>query len=131
MQRRDAVAVPWMAKFQRSPWPGRVVWVQDDVRHSRFYWLRTNAEQAKPGDEVTAEITDGAVQIRSSSADEVTLLLSDSLVSLDSAVSVIHPNGKRTEHRVERTAGVLAAALRERSDLPGIYSAVLKLQLQR
>ncbi|MFM7056905.1 MAG: alpha/beta hydrolase [Planctomycetota bacterium] len=131
MQLRDAVAVPWMAKFQRSPWPVKVVWVQDDVRHSRFYWLRTNAEQAKAGDEITAEVIDGAVRIRSSSADELTLLLSDRLVSLDSAVSVIHPNGMRTEHSAARTAGVLAAALRERSDLPGMYSAVLKLQLQR
>ena len=131
MQLKDAVAVPWMAKFQRSVWPTKVVWVQDDVRHSRFYWLRMNADSAKAGDAVTADVSEGAVRILSSTPDEVTLLLSDSLVSLDKPVTVIHPNGMRTEHKVERTAGVLAAALRERSDPVSMYSSELKLQLQR
>jgi len=130
MQLKDAVAVPWMAKFQRIAWPKKVVWVQDDVRHSRFYWLRMNAESAKAGDAVTADVTEDAVRILSSTTDEVTLLLSDRLVSLDKPVSVIHPNGMRTEHKVERTAGVLAAALRERSDPVGMYSSELTLQLQ-
>jgi hypothetical protein len=131
MQLKDAVAVPWMAKFQRNIWPTKVVWVQDDVRHSRFYWLQVNSEQAKAGDGVTAEIADGALRILSSTPDELTLLLSDALLPLDKPVVVMHPSGARTEHKLERTAGVLAAALQDRGDVAGLYSAVLKVQLQR
>jgi len=131
MQLKDAVAVPWMAKFQRNPWPARVVWVQDDVRHSRFYWLQVNAEQSKAGDGVTAEVAEGAVRITSSTPDELTLLLSDTLLPLDKPLAVIHPGGARTEHKLERTAGVLATALRDRSDVAGLYSTVLKVQVQR
>ena len=39
MDRQDAVAVPWMAKFKRNPVPRKVVWEQDDVTHDQFYWL--------------------------------------------------------------------------------------------
>lgn len=131
MQLKDAVAVPWMAKFQRNVWPTKVVWVQDDVRHSRFYWLQMNAEQAKAGDGVTAEIAEGAVQVTSSTPNELTLLLSDTLLPLDKPVAVIHPGGMRTEHKLERTAGALATALRDRSDVSAMYSAVLRVQVQR
>lgn len=131
MQLKDAVAVPWMAKFSRNTWPAKVVWVQDDVRHSRFYWLRTNAEAAQAGDTVTAEIKDNAVRISTSTPNELALLLSDSLIPLDNPVTVIHPNGSRTEHRVERTAGMLAESLRDRSDPTGMYSSVINVQLQR
>ena len=101
------------------------------MRHSRFYWLQVNAEQAKAGDGVTAELADGALRILSSTPDELTLLLSDALLPLDKPVVVIHPSGARTEHKIERTAGVLATALQDRGDVAGLYSAVLKVQFQR
>lgn len=60
MNLQDAVALPWMSKFTRNVWPKRVAWVQDDVRHSRFYWLKADEESAKAGDEVFARV-DGNV----------------------------------------------------------------------
>lgn len=131
MQLRDAVAVPWMAKFQRSAWPKKVVWVQDDVRHDRFYWLQCDVEKAVPGDSVTAAIMDDEVRISSSSVAELRLLLSDELISLDERLVVVHPGGARTEHTVERTVGVMAESLRGRSDPAGIYSSVLRIAIQR
>ena len=35
MQRKDAEGLPWMAAFDREPWPSKVVWFQDDVTHTR------------------------------------------------------------------------------------------------
>jgi poly(3-hydroxybutyrate) depolymerase len=131
MQLKDAVAVPWMAKFERTAWPKKVVWVQDDVRHDRFYWLKCDAAKAAAGDSVTAEIAEGSVRIVSSSAAELSLLLSDELCSLDEPIVVVHPGGARTEHRVERTVGVMAESLRERSDSVAIYSSVLRVAVQR
>ena len=47
MNREDASAVPWMAKFRRDPVPKKVVWHQDDVTHDRFYWLAVEPGQAQ------------------------------------------------------------------------------------
>ena len=49
MNREDASAVPWMAKFRRDPAPKKVVWHQDDVTHDRFYWLAVEPGQASGG----------------------------------------------------------------------------------
>ena len=40
MNGKDKEALPWMAQFERNPWPKKIVWQQDDVVHRRFYWLR-------------------------------------------------------------------------------------------
>src|SRR5688572_18956710 len=40
MNKKDAEAVPWMTQFKRNPWPRKLVWMQDDVVHRRFYWLQ-------------------------------------------------------------------------------------------
>lgn len=39
MERKDAVALDWMAQFTRNLSPQKVVWRQDDVTHPQFYWL--------------------------------------------------------------------------------------------
>ena len=34
--------VPWMTKYQRQPWPAKVVWINqtlDGLRRRRFYWI--------------------------------------------------------------------------------------------
>ncbi|MCH2112587.1 MAG: hypothetical protein MK213_06980 [Planctomycetes bacterium] len=41
MDREDGQALEWMAERTREPRPQKVVWVQDDVTHERFYWLST------------------------------------------------------------------------------------------
>ena len=54
MDRKDAEALPWMAKFTRVAWPGKVVWVQTGVPHDRFYWLELPAGVAQPGQKIVA-----------------------------------------------------------------------------
>ena len=57
MDREDASAVPWMAKYTRNARPLKVVWLQDDVTHPRFYWLEapypTTAHENEYGFELT------------------------------------------------------------------------------
>ena len=40
MELLDTVAITWMSRYIRNPFPKKVVWKQDDVTHNRFYWLR-------------------------------------------------------------------------------------------
>jgi hypothetical protein len=47
MQGREAEMIPRMAPLRRVAWPKRVVWKQDDVTHTRFYWLERPTDAVK------------------------------------------------------------------------------------
>lgn len=129
MNLQDAVAVPWMSKFQRNPWPKKVVWVQDDVRHSRFYWLKVDSDAAKAGDEVVAELKDGGIVVSKCSAKKLTLLLNDELIPLDGSITVTSPDGKAVPHTIERKIGTLASTLADRNDGRCMASATVTLEV--
>lgn len=128
MDRRDAEALPWMAGFTRDPWPGRIVWVQDDVTHSRFYWLGIpDAAAAKAGDRIVAQADGQAIALTGDVPSGTTLRLSDRLVDLDRPVRVT-VNG-RTVHdaRIPRTAAAIRTSLAERADAASAATALLVL----
>ncbi len=127
MNLQDAVAVPWMAKFTRNAWPKKVHWVQDDIVHSRFYWLQTELATAKAGDEVIASVKEQQIHLEKCSATKLTLLLNDRLLNLDSAVTLVTPEGATSEHKVIRTIASLAASLRERNDPQSLYNASIAI----
>ncbi|MBL8811651.1 MAG: hypothetical protein JNM43_15885 [Planctomycetaceae bacterium] len=129
MNLEDAVAVPWMSKFQRNPWPKKVVWVQDDVRHSRFYWLKVDEQEAKAGDEIVAEVKDGSIVVSECSATKLTLLLSDELISLDKPLTISMPGGKVVPQEIRRTIGTMARSLAERNDRRCIASATVTMEV--
>ncbi len=130
MNLEDAVAVPWMSKFTRNGWPKKIVWVQDDVRHSRFYWLQVDAANAAAGDEVTAVAEGNTIRVEKCSPASLTFLLSDQLLDLDQPVSIIRPDGQETKQTVPRTIGNLAASLKDRSDATGLSCSRLTIELK-
>ena len=129
MNLQDAVAVPWMAKFTRNAWPKKVHWVQDDIAHSRFYWLQTDLASAKAGDEIISTVSEQQIHIQKSSAATLTLLLNDRLLNLDQPMTVIFPDGTKSEHCVTRTVRSLATSLQQRHDPQGVASASLTLAI--
>lgn len=129
MNLQDAVAVPWMSKFSRKAWPEKIHWVQDDIVHSRFYWLLTDPAAAKAGDEVIGKVTKQEIHIQKSSAVTLTVLLNDRLLNLDLPIQVVLPDGTESEYRVTRTVGALATSLRQRNDPLGLASATISLTI--
>lgn len=129
MNLQDAVAVPWMAKFTRNAWPGKVHWVQDDIVHSRFYWLQTELVTSKAGDEVIASTKDQRIHIEKCSATKLTILLNDRLLDLDTAITLITPAGATSEHNVVRTIASLATSLRERNDPHSLHTASILIPI--
>ncbi|VXC86842.1 alpha/beta hydrolase [Sphingomonas sp. 8AM] len=126
MNRKDAEAVPWMAHYRRNPWPARVIWVQDDVRSDRFYWLKIPAAATvKPGDTITASVVGHTITLSGAVPAGTMLRLSDRLLDLDRPVRVV-VNG-RTVHngKVPRTARAIAESLRERFDPNAVATASL------
>jgi hypothetical protein len=88
MNRKDAEAVPWMAEFTRNPWPKKIVWLQDDVTHERFYWLQLPDGTAQLGQKIIAEVNGNAIRITGDVPPGIKVLLSDQLVDLDQPVEI-------------------------------------------
>jgi len=128
MNLQDAESLPWMAKFQRNPWPKKIVWLQDDVRHERFYWLKIPAKAAaKAGEKIVASIEGQTVTLEGDVPAKLELRLSDALLDLDKPVKVV-VNGKEVSNKViARTAGAIWRSLQERADVQACGSALLEL----
>jgi dienelactone hydrolase len=129
MNRKDGEAVPWMAKFQRDPWPKKVVWLQDDITHARFYWLTIpNKDAAKAGQKITATVSGQTIRIDGDAPAGTGLRLSDQLLDLDQAITVI-ANGKQVfSGKVPRTVAAVRQSLEERADPPAAAVAEIRLK---
>lgn len=128
MNRKDGEGIPWMAKFQRNPWPKKIVWFQDDVTHDRFYWLKlSHKDAAKAGQKITASAEGQTLRLDGDVPAGMALRLSDKLLDLDQAVTVF-VNGKQVfSGKVSRIAAAILQSLEERADLPAAATAALLL----
>lgn len=129
MNRQDAEAIPWMAKYKRNPWPKKIVWFQDDVTHTRFYWLSVPPAEARAGREIHAEISGQTISLTKDVPSGATLRLSDELLDLDKEV-IVKVNGREIfKGRALRTAEAIRQSLDERADPKSASTALLKLTL--
>ena len=122
MDRDDAEALPWMAKFERDQNPKRIVWLQDDVTHDRFYWLKVNQPIAKSRVVVSR---DGNL-FRIESADglqEITLRMDESMIDFSKDVVVMHEQTELFRGRLSPSLDTLRNTLRERGDPKAMWSA--------
>ena len=129
MDRQDAKALPWMAGFVRHLRPKRVVWLQDDVTHSRFYWLA--AEEPVPRSRVEVELSGQTITLLGAqNLSQLILRLDDSMLDLKQPVVVMQGEQKLFEGQVPRTLAVLVKTLQERGDPTGVWCSELKLDLE-
>ncbi len=128
MERKDAEALPWMAKFRRNPWPRKIVWAQDDVTRDRFYWLKIpDKAAAKAGEKITATAGEGEIRLEGKIPAGTEIRLSDALVDLDQPLRVI-VNGKETwRGKAPRSIRAIRKTLEERLDLPAAATAIVTL----
>ncbi|MBI5831216.1 MAG: alpha/beta hydrolase [Armatimonadetes bacterium] len=131
MDRDDAMAVPWMAKATRSPFPTRVVWHQSGTTHRRFYWLAVDGEHAKAGADVVASYDKAAntVTIESSSVDRLTVRLSDAMVNLNRPVTVRFGEKVLQTAYAPRSIVVIAQTMDEYGDPASVCAASIDLTL--
>ena len=80
MERKDRVALPWMAARTRVAWPKRVVWLQDDVAHDRLYWLGSDADHRGARAWVEATVEAQHITITSEDVTRLSLHLHDRLI---------------------------------------------------
>jgi poly(3-hydroxybutyrate) depolymerase len=128
MNGKDAEALPWMAGYQRDPWPKRVVWQQDDIVHRRFYWLRIpDAVGIEDRQKMVATVNGQTVELEGQVPAELCLRLSDRLLDLDQQIRV-RVNGREIfAGKVERQAVAMLTSLAERADPAAVATAILCL----
>ncbi len=122
MDRQDAEAVTWMAQFNRSRAPTKIVWKQDDVFESRFYWLKVDPKDALERALVKAGIDGQIISIYTSDIDKITIRLNDEMFSLDKPIIVKVNEMEVVKWTPTRTIAVLDKTIRERGDPSCIYS---------
>jgi poly(3-hydroxybutyrate) depolymerase len=129
MNRRDAVAVPWMARHTRNPLPARIVWKQDDVRHPDFYWLAVPENETGGRPQITAMIEKQLITLDGPAGKTVYVRLNDKLADLEQFVTVFANGKKIFTGNPKRTIALLAQTLSARHDPHLMFSAQIKVKL--
>jgi predicted esterase len=132
MDREDAVALPWMAKFSRNPVPDRIVWHQGGVTHDRSYWLALPPDQIRGGTLVIVEKKGQTIDIqRADGIEELLLRLDDRVVDLEKTVIVQCKGRTLFEGRVPRTIGTLARSLAGRGDPKLMFEGEVRVDVSK
>jgi len=128
MERKDAVAVPWMARHTRNLRPEKIVWLQDDVTSPRFYWLAN--PEPKQGQRVVARRSGQTIDIdEASGVTRLVIRLDDAMLDLDRPVSVRVAGQNVFEGIVARSPETLRRTLEERGDPRGVFAAELEVAI--
>jgi hypothetical protein len=129
MDREDAMAIPWMAKYTRDPLPRRIVWLQDAETHQRFYWLAVRGDSIKGRSRIVANVDAQTVTIESSTVPEIVILLNDKMLDLDHDVTVLYRGKTLYQGLVARQQKVIARTLGERGDPTSLFCAEIVVKI--
>jgi predicted esterase len=125
MDRQDAKAVPWMAGFVRDARPRKVVWLQDDVVHPRFYWLEN--PDPKQGQRIVAEREGQEIRIvEAPPGVRLRALLDDAMLDLDREVRITQGGQELFRGKAPRTRAVIERVLSDRYDPRSAFTACVE-----
>jgi hypothetical protein len=128
MERKDAVAVPWMAQHTRNLRPVKVVWLQDDVTSPRFYWLAN--PEPKQGQRVVARRSGQTIDIdEATGVARLRILLDDTMLDLDAPVTVRMGGHTLFQGVAPRSRDTMRRTLRERGDPTAMFVAEIDVQI--
>jgi len=117
MDREDAAALPWMARFTRNPVPERVVWLPGAASRRSSYWLALPAERPDQPGRIAANRSGQRILIEDAGrADRLLVRLDDRMLDPDEPVRV-EAGGRVLHHApVPRTVRTLVDTLLDRGD---------------
>ncbi|MBK1833362.1 transglutaminase domain-containing protein [Roseibacillus ishigakijimensis] len=126
MEGKDAEVISRMATESRVEWPRKVVWLQDDVTHERLYWLGVDAEGARKGRKLIAEVNGQTITVEGEDVSGLRFWLSDELLDLEEEIVVIANGEEVFRGQVRRQPSVAARSLRQRCGI--MATALLELE---
>ena len=127
MDNLEASALIWMSDFIRNPYPGKIIWRQDDVLHKRFYWLKNINPSV--GDLIEAEISDQVININSSTVSSIITQLTDNLIDIDKKVVVKYRGKNLYNGYVSRNENIIKDSILEYGDPQSIYYGQIFISL--
>lgn len=119
----------WMARYQRNPYPRRVVWCQGDTMKENFYWLGVPRSQAQKGKVLIATVEGNTVTIEKSDYSTLTVYLNDTLLDLDQPVRILYEGKEIFNAPVQRNANTMRQQLLSRGDLRYAFPARVEVTL--
>ncbi len=123
MDRLDSAAIGWLAGYRRVYAPERVVWIQDDVLHTRKYNLEVAAPQQGYRVEQVVDCENNTIYLSSEDYKEVTIWLDDYIVDLDMPVRVLFNEQEVFNGMVARSESNIIDSIIGRYDPEYIYWA--------
>lgn len=128
MNRADTVAVEWMSRLRRNPYPGRIVWRQEPSNpRETFYYLSVPAGEAVGGREVHVDRDGNTFTVTRNGYRTLRIWLNDRFVDLSKPVRVVVDGREVFCGKVKRRAEHIAATVDSRVDPAYIFSAVLEI----
>jgi len=127
MNNLEASALIWMSDFIRNPYPGKIIWRQDDVLHKRFYWLKNINPSV--GDLIEAEISGQVININSSTVSSIIIQLNDNLIDMDKKVVVKYRGKNLYNGYVSRNENIIKDSILEYGDPQSIYYGQIFISL--
>ncbi|MDP0491010.1 MAG: transglutaminase domain-containing protein [Verrucomicrobiota bacterium JB023] len=125
MERKDAEVLPIMAEKTRRTWPKKVVWLQDDTTHERFYWMGVSPEGAVKRRRLEGSIEGQTIAVTGEDTSGLKFWLSDELLDLDQEIIVTLNGEEAFRGKVERSEKVVKQSLAARCGM--VATALLDL----
>jgi poly(3-hydroxybutyrate) depolymerase len=130
MNREDAAALPWMAKFSRDPVPERIVWKQTGTPHERSYWLAVPTNESKADSLVIAKRDGQLIEITAAEkVDRLLIRFDDRIADLEEPVRVMKEGKELFSGTASRTIGVMLKTLASRGDPSLVFDAEIEVSL--
>ena len=123
----DTSAISWISNFTRNPYPKKVVWMQDDVTHNRFYWLKVNKPQINSL--IVASINNQTITIEKTTLTDVIVRLNDEMIDMDKKVIVKYLDTEIFNGIVHRNKKTILNSIEEYGDPKSIYFGEISISL--
>ena len=127
MDNLEASALIWMSDFVRNPYPGKIIWRQDDVLHERFYWLKNINPSV--GDLIEVEIDGQIININSSTVSDIIIQINDNFINMDKKVVVNYRGKNLYNGYVSRNENIIKDSIVEYGDPQSVYYGQISLSL--
>lgn len=129
MNKKEAVALPWMKNFERNPIPKKVVWKQDNRNHSSFYWISVPEKSIKNGGEIVVEYNtnQNEINIISNYSENLQLYVNDKMLNLDNPVKIKYQGKIISEKVFERSIYNIYKTLNYKGDSELSFSCLISV----
>lgn len=112
----DREAIGWLAEHRRITNPGRIIWIQDDVLHTRKHNLEVSNPQQGFRLEQLVDYENNTIYLYSDHYKEVTVWLDDFILDLNKPVIIMFNDSKAFEGIVARKQSNIIESIEGRFD---------------